>query len=250
MQIAFLIYEGLTALDIIGPYEVFNQIPGVDVRFVAKQPGSIRVDSGAFSIGVDHKLADVPRPDVFVVPGGIAGTFAAAKDPEILGWVREAHAGSRYSTSVCTGSLILGAAGLLKDSNATTHWAAKALLEQTGATYTEQRIAVADKIITAAAKKADFTRIDLGRRVRELRTEHGWSLDDASSRSGLSPSSLYKIEKNKMSPTFDALKKLANGFELSRNPADGRPWTVVVDRLRRVEHRSNLLAQRSTYLSY
>ena len=154
MQIAFLIYEGLTALDIIGPYEVLNQIPGVDVRFVAKQPGSIRVDSGAFSIGVDHKLADVPRPDVFVVPGGIAGTFAAAKDPEILDWVREAHASSRYSTSVCTGSLILGAAGLLKDSNATTHWAAKTLLEQTGATYTEQRIVVSDKIVTAAGVSA------------------------------------------------------------------------------------------------
>ena len=154
MQIAFLIYEGLTALDIIGPYEVFNQIPGVDVRFVAKQPGSIRVDSGAFTIGVDHGLSDVQRPDVFVVPGGIAGTFAAAKDPEILNWVREAHVGSRYSTSVCTGSLILGAAGLLKESNATTHWAAKALLEQTGARYTEKRVVVADKIITAAGVSA------------------------------------------------------------------------------------------------
>jgi putative intracellular protease/amidase len=154
VQIAFLIYEGLTALDIIGPYEVFNQIPGVDVRFVAKRLGPIRVDSGAFSIGVDHQLADVPRPDVFVVPGGIAGTFAAAKDSEILHWVREAHAGSRYSTSVCTGSLILGAAGLLKDSNATTHWAAKALLEQTGATYTEKRVVSAGKIITAAGVSA------------------------------------------------------------------------------------------------
>jgi putative intracellular protease/amidase len=154
MQIAFLIYEGLTALDIIGPYEVFNQIPDVDVRFVAKRSGAIRVDSRAFSIGVDHELADVPRPDVFVVPGGIAGTFAAAKDPEILDWVREAHAGSRYSTSVCTGSLILGAAGLLKDSNATTHWAAKTLLEQTGATYKEERIVSAGKIITAAGVSA------------------------------------------------------------------------------------------------
>jgi putative intracellular protease/amidase len=154
MQIAFLIYEGLTALDIIGPYEVFNQIPDADVRFVAKRSGSIRVDSGAFSIGVDHELADVQRPDVFVVPGGIAGTFAAAKDPEILNWVREAHAGSRYSTSVCTGSLILGAAGLLKQSNATTHWAAKSLLEQTGATYIDKRIVVADKIITAAGVSA------------------------------------------------------------------------------------------------
>ena len=154
MQIAFLIYEGLTALDIVGPYEVLSQIPGADVRFVAKRPGSIKVDSGAFSIGTDHQLADVPRPEVFVVPGGVAGTFAAAKDPEILDWVREAHAHSRYSTSVCTGSLILGAAGLLKDTNATTHWAAKTLLEQTGATYTEERVVVADKIITAAGVSA------------------------------------------------------------------------------------------------
>ena len=154
MQIAFLIYEGLTALDIIGPYEVFNQIPGVDVRFVAKSAGPIRVDSGAFSIGVDHELADVASPDVFVVPGGLTGTFAAAKDPEILNWVREAHAGSRYSTSVCTGSLILGAAGLLKESNATTHWAAKALLEQTGARYLDERLVVAGKIVTAAGVSA------------------------------------------------------------------------------------------------
>jgi transcriptional regulator GlxA family with amidase domain len=154
MQIAFLIYEGLTALDIVGPYEVLSQIPDADVRFVAKRPGPIKVDSGAFSIGTDHQLADVPRPEVFVVPGGVAGTFAAAKDPEILDWVREAHAHSRYSTSVCTGSLILGAAGLLKDTNATTHWAAKTMLEQTGATYTEERVVVADKIITAAGVSA------------------------------------------------------------------------------------------------
>jgi len=154
MQIAFMIYEGLTALDIIGPYEVLSQIPGVDVRFVAKRAGPTRVDSGAFSIDTDHKLVDVPRPDVFVVPGGVAGTFAAAKDPEILDWVREAHAHSRYSTSVCTGSLILGAAGLLKDLNATTHWAAKTFLEQTGATYTEERVVVAGKIVTAAGVSA------------------------------------------------------------------------------------------------
>jgi putative intracellular protease/amidase len=154
MQIAFLIYEGLTALDIVGPYEVLSQIPNVDVRFVAKRPGLVKVDSGAFTIGTDHALADVPRPEVFVIPGGLAGTFAAAKDPEILDWVREAHATSRYSTSVCTGSLILGAAGLLKDAKATTHWAAKTFLEQTGATYTEKRVAVTGKIITAAGVSA------------------------------------------------------------------------------------------------
>jgi len=154
MQIAFLIYEGLTALDIVGPYEVLSQIPDVDVRFVAKRPGSVRVDSGAFSIGTNYGLADVTRPDVFVIPGGVAGTLAAARDPEILDWVREAHGSSRYSTSVCTGSLILGAAGLLKDLKATTHWAAKALLEQTGAIYTEKRVVVSGKIVTAAGVSA------------------------------------------------------------------------------------------------
>jgi transcriptional regulator GlxA family with amidase domain len=150
VQIAFLVYEGLTALDIIGPYEVLARIPGADVRFVARRAGEVTVDTGAFALRTEHALADVPRPEVFVVPGGTAGTFAAAKDEEILDWVRQAHAYSRYSTSVCTGSLILGAAGLLDGLQATTHWAAKTLLEQYGAQYTEQRVVAAGKIVTAA----------------------------------------------------------------------------------------------------
>ena len=136
MQIAFLIYEGLTALDIIGPYETLRRIPDADVRFLAKKPGEVRVDSGAFAFRTDHGISDVPHPDVFVVPGGAKGTFAAAQDDEILAWVREAHAHSVFSTSVCTGSLILGAAGLLKGLRATTHWAAAPLLAEHGAIYT------------------------------------------------------------------------------------------------------------------
>ena len=150
MQIAFLIYEGLTALDIIGPYEVLCRLPDADVRFVAKRAGEVSVDTGAFSIRARHGLADVPRPDVFVIPGGMAGTFAAAQDEEILSWVRGAHAHSRFSTSVCTGSLILGAAGLLKGVDATTHWAARALLESNGAIYTEERVVRRERIVTAA----------------------------------------------------------------------------------------------------
>lgn len=149
MQIAFLVYEGLTALDIIGPYEVLCRIPDADVRFVSKQP-EVSVDTGAFKLATEHRLPDVPRPDVFVVPGGLAGTLAAAKDEEILGWVREAHAHSTFSTSVCTGSLILGAAGLLKGLEATTHWAAKAMLEETGASYVADRVVRQGRIVTAA----------------------------------------------------------------------------------------------------
>ncbi len=150
MQVAFLVYEGLTCLDLIGPYEVWNVTPGVDVSFVAKRPGEVRVDSRAFGIVVDQALEDVPAPDVFVIPGGMEGTFAAAADEEILAWVRAAHATARLTTSVCTGSLILGAAGLLQGKRATTHWAAVPMLEQYGALYTADRVVEEGNILTAA----------------------------------------------------------------------------------------------------
>ena len=145
MQIAFLVYEGLTALDLIGPYEVLCRIPEIDVRFVARRAGEVTVDTGAFQLRAPYGLSDCPRPDVFVVPGGMKGTLDAAADAEILEWVREAHAHSRHSTSVCTGSLILGAAGLLKGLRATTHWAAKSLLESHGA-----------KVGSAVSRKTDY----------------------------------------------------------------------------------------------
>jgi putative intracellular protease/amidase len=150
MQIAFLVYEGMTTLDLIGPYEALHLVPDADVRFVAKQLGELRVDSKAFGIVVDHTLADVQRPDVFVVPGGAAGTLAAAQDGEILSWVREAHEHTSWTTSVCTGSLILGAAGILQGKRATTHWAAVGMLEAHGASYTAERVVEDGKVITAA----------------------------------------------------------------------------------------------------
>jgi putative intracellular protease/amidase len=159
MQIAFLVYEGLTTLDLIGPYEVLRALPGADVRFVGKKRGEVRVDSKAFGIVVDHTLAEVPHPDVFVIPGGLQGTFAAAADEEILAWVREAHAHSTWSTTVCTGSLILGAAGVLQGRQATTHWAAVPVLEQYGATYSARRVVEDGKIVTAAGVSSG---IDMG----------------------------------------------------------------------------------------
>lgn len=150
MQIAFLLYEGFTMLDLIGPYEVLCRLPDADVRFVAKKPGEIRPDTKAVGLVADHGLADVRRPDIFVLPGGSAGTIRASQDEEILSWVRGAHEHAQWTTSVCTGSLILGAAGLLDGLTATTHWAARALLENTGATYSEERVVRQGKIITAA----------------------------------------------------------------------------------------------------
>ena len=157
MQLAFLLYEGLTTLDIIGPYEVLCRLPDADVRFVAKKAGPIRVDTGALALVADHALCDVPTPDVFVVPGGGAGTFAAARDAEILDWLTQAHEQTRFSTSVCTGSLLLGAAGLLKGGPATTHWAAAELLAQYGATYTAERVVRCGRIFTAAGSRRGST---------------------------------------------------------------------------------------------
>jgi len=154
MEIAFLVYDELTALDIIGPYEVLGRIPDAEPRFVSKQKGEVPVDSGAFSFTTHYALADVPHPDVFVIPGGARGTFAAAQDEEILSWVREAHEHSRFSTSVCTGSLILGAAGILKGCKATTHWSASGFLEHHGAEWCDERIVQEGKIITAAGVSA------------------------------------------------------------------------------------------------
>ena len=150
MQIAFLLYEGFTMLDLIGPYEVLCRLPDADVRFVAKKPGEIRPDTKAVGLVADHGLSDVPFPQILVVPGGSAGTIRASQDDEIISWVRGAHAHSEWTTSVCTGSLILGAAGLLEGLEATTHWAAKALLEEHGARYTDQRVVRHTRIMTAA----------------------------------------------------------------------------------------------------
>ena len=159
MEVAFLAYEGMTTLDLIGPYEVLNAVPGWNARFVGKRKGEIRVDSKAFGIVVDNALSDVPRPDIFVVPGGMEGTFLAAGDEEILDWLREAHEHSQWTTSVCTGSLILGAAGVLRGKRATTHWGAVAMLEQYGVEYTSDRVVEDGKIITAAGVSSG---IDMG----------------------------------------------------------------------------------------
>lgn len=154
LQIAFLVYEKLTVLDLIGPYEVLHRLPNTESVFVALEPGAYTVESGLFSLGVPSGLADVPEPDIVVVPGGAEGTMAAATNEEILTWLRHAHAHSRYTTSVCTGSLILAAAGLLAGKAATTHWAAREMLDQAGAHFSEQRVVEDGKIITAAGVSA------------------------------------------------------------------------------------------------
>jgi transcriptional regulator GlxA family with amidase domain len=149
MEIAIFIFERLTALDAIGPYEVLRSMPDSKVRFVAKQPGPVRTDAGSLALVADYALEDVTAPDILVVPGG-PGQTALMDDNEVLEWIRRVHETTRWTTSVCTGSLVLAGAGLLKGLRATTHWLAMDALAELGAEPTLERVVRQGKIITAA----------------------------------------------------------------------------------------------------
>jgi putative intracellular protease/amidase len=150
MNIAILIYDGFTALDAIGPYEVLSCLPDARVQFVSTEVGPKRAHTNFLSVVADYSLQDIRNPDILVVAGGTSGTLAAAQNPAILSWVQKAHETSRWTTSVCTGSLILGAAGILNGLQATTHWYARDLLPKFGAEYVPERVVPQGKIITAA----------------------------------------------------------------------------------------------------
>ena len=153
MQIAIPLFDRFTALDAVGPYEVLSRLPDSRVDFVAAEPGIYRTDTRMLALSVEHSYADVPKPDVLVFPGGI-GTRALMHDEPTLEWVRAVHEQSRYTTSVCTGALVLGAAGVLKGLDATTHWMSRPILADLGARPVEQRVVEQGKIITAAGVSA------------------------------------------------------------------------------------------------
>jgi len=154
MRIVFFLYEGLTTLDIIGPHDVLSRLPGVDAISVSKNGGGVTADTGVLGLTATHAMADVDACDVLVVPGGLEGTFAAAADEEILDWIRAVTADATWITSVCTGSLILGAAGLLDGKRATTHWGAIELLAGYGAIPTKERVVVDGNVVTGAGVSA------------------------------------------------------------------------------------------------
>jgi putative intracellular protease/amidase len=149
MDIAIPIFDRITALDAVGPYDVLSRVPGATVTFVADEPGPKRTENGMLALVADRALEELPEPEVVVVPGGY-GTRALVDDERILSWIRHAHAGSRYTTSVCTGSLLLGAAGVLEGLEATSHWMALDMLERFGARPTSRRVVEQGKVITAA----------------------------------------------------------------------------------------------------
>ena len=149
MQIAILLFEELTALDAIGPYEVLRSVPGWEVKFVADEPGAKRTDSGATALLADSSIDDVTDPDVVLVPGGY-GNRALLDDERVLGWLRDIDQRTKWTTSVCTGSLVLGAAGLLKGKKATSYWLYVDALANYGAEPTRERVVRDGKVWTAA----------------------------------------------------------------------------------------------------
>ncbi len=153
MQIAILIYDRLTALDAVGPYEVLSRLPGAELTFVAQEPGPKRTDTGRLALVADASLAEIPHPDVVLVPGGPAQA-ELMEDGPLHEWLRAAHETSTWTTSVCTGSLILAAAGVLEGRRATTHWQALEELRRLGVETVEERVVFDGKLATAAGVSA------------------------------------------------------------------------------------------------
>jgi putative intracellular protease/amidase len=164
VEIAILLFDGITALDAVGPYEALSMLPGAQVRFVGTERGAKRTRSGSLALVADHTLSEIRRPDIVLVPGG-PGEHALRSDPQVLGWLQAVHETSRWTTSVCTGSLLLAAAGILKGVEATTHWASLEDLAALGAVPVSERVVVRGKIVTAAGVSAG---IDMALRLAAL----------------------------------------------------------------------------------
>ena len=155
MKVAILIYPGMTALDAIGPYEVFNGAIDIELQFVWKEVGPVLTDSGVLAIGATHTLTEVTSPDILLVPGSTADTPTLMADSEIIRWIQEVHKRTQFTTSVCSGALILAAAGVLEGLPATTHWAGMSALKRFGADPRPgERIVHSGKVITAAGVSA------------------------------------------------------------------------------------------------
>ena len=153
MEIAVLLFDRITALDAIGPCEVLGRLPGATLRFVGRQRGPVRADNGGLELVVQASLDEVPRPDIVLVPGGF-GTRALESDATVLDWLRQAHAHTTWTTSVCTGSVVLAAAGILDGLPATTHWSQRDALAAHGAKPVAERVVETGKVVTAAGVSA------------------------------------------------------------------------------------------------
>jgi putative intracellular protease/amidase len=154
MDIVIYIYNGLTALDAVGPYEVLSRLPNANVKFVAKEKGVIVTDTHFLKLVAEYDISEIDKADILVIPGSVVGFIREAKDKELLSWITKINLTSTWTTSVCSGSIILAATGLLKDKKATSHWGVIHLLKEYGSIPTSERYIQEDKIITAQGVSA------------------------------------------------------------------------------------------------
>lgn len=160
MLILIYLYDGVTALDAIGPYESLSRLPGVEIRFVGQRAGPVRTGDGFLGLIADTGINDEIKADMLIVPGGRrAGVQRQMGEERVLGWMAFLDDQTTRTCSVCTGSLLLGAAGLLEGRRASTHWGAREYLGRFNATYSPERVTEDGKYLTSAGVSAG---IDLG----------------------------------------------------------------------------------------
>jgi putative intracellular protease/amidase len=166
LTVAIPLFPKCTALDAIGPYEVLQRIPTLDVTFIGHERGEVRTENGMLGLTIDATFDELPTPDIIVFPGGV-GTRTLVHDIGVLNWIRHAHTTTIFTTSVCTGSLLLAAAGLLEGLTATSHWSALELLKDFGAIPTSERVVehLDQRLITSAGVSSG---IDMALRLVEL----------------------------------------------------------------------------------
>jgi transcriptional regulator GlxA family with amidase domain len=234
MQIAIVLYPGMTALDAVGPYEVLRFLPDAEVRFVGETPGPVVTDSGVLVLGVTHTYEETPNPDVILVPGSGPRTATTMANRRMTDWIRQVNETTLWTTSVCTGALILAAAGVLKGRPATTHWAVQSALGAMGAKPQRmERIVRTDKIVTAAGVSSG---IDLAL----------WLAGEIAGREHAEMIQLYieydphpPFDAGHPSKASDAVlgKAKALGRKIAVNPSEARAmstivWRRVLDRIR------------------
>jgi putative intracellular protease/amidase len=154
MNIVIYLYNGLTVMDAVGPYEVWSRLPGAQVKFVAREKGLIISDTHFFKIVAEYSISEIQSADILLIPGSVVGFIRESKDPALLNWIRKIHQTTAWTTSVCSGSIILAAAGILNGKKASSHWAAMHLLSDYGALPSSERYIQEGKIITAQGVSA------------------------------------------------------------------------------------------------
>lgn len=152
METAVLLYDDVNALDVVGPCEILSKIPDTTIKYVAKEPGTKQTNV-QLKLTADYAISDISKPDILLIPGG-QGIKSIIGDEKITNWITNCHKTTKWTVSVCTGALVLGAAGILKGIKATTHWISLTSLENFGAEPQKQRVVIDGKVITCAGVSA------------------------------------------------------------------------------------------------